>query len=37
MVATKDNRNEEEPDFSDEEDYVDSISNEGLKENFYFI
>jgi hypothetical protein len=31
MVATKDNRNEqEEPDFSDDEDYIDGISNDGL-------
>lgn len=39
MVATKDNRAEDEPDFSDPEDFIDEISNEGMKfkTNFTFI
>ena len=29
MAVSKENRTEEDPDFSDSEDYVDTISNEG--------
>jgi translation initiation factor 3 subunit B len=30
MVSVKDNKNEDEPSFSDDEDYIDQITNEEL-------